>query len=465
MGTGDLVECGHIGSVAPIPRMITPSPTHQVLEKSPLAERFARIAFLLQTFFIFFGTSMPFREKTTRVDDIATSDLTNQIVFTALLLLCSVSIRDQWNRMWMLLTREKLLTLFLAWCVLSIFWSPYPFTSFKLLFKMIITFMVCIALLLHSNSSDTAWTYLTPVVYLYILVNAAAILFFPGAVDPDFGAGTWRGIAPTKNQLGETMVMSMVVLAYSIRDRTPVSKIVSLLMLLASAGLLFLSRSMTSTLASIALVALGLTFSIRSTLNRKGGGTLFSFLLLFSLIGMYLATYFLAPEMITSGFAFLGKDPSLTGRTELWQDIFEETQKHLLFGTGFGGFWIVDSQPLMNLYHYYVWFPRHSHNGYLDLLNETGIVGLFLLAAMVLSYFINLVRFGRLHFSFWFVVGTLVINLQESTLFRGGFTASGVLFVFAYLALYLDLISLEARSGSTASSLEEHGKSSQLTSR
>src|SRR5574341_602424 len=443
--------------------MITRSPTYEAYSQNPVAERFARIAFLLQSFFMFFGTSMPFREKTTRVDDIATSDLLNQIIFTVLVVLSSVAICNQWERLSMILRRERFLTLFVTWCVLSILWSPYPFTSFKLWFKMITTFVVCVALLLHSNSSDTAWTYLTPTVYLYILANAAAILLFPGAVDPDFGAGTWRGVAPSKNQLGETMVMSMVVLAYSIRHRKPGPRTVSLLLLVVSAGLLFLSRSMTSTLAIITLAVLGAIFSITRALNRLGVGTFFLLMLMFSAIGIYFAAYLFAPEMITTGFTSLGKDATFTGRTELWQDIFEETQKHLLVGTGFGGFWVVGSKPLMNLYYYYIWFPRHSHNGYLDLLNETGIVGLFLVAGMVLSYFINLARFGRLHFSLWFVISTLIINLQESTMFRGGFSASGVLFVFAYLALYSDLISLEGKSGSTASSVEEQGKSFQLS--
>src|SRR5574341_2358820 len=134
--------------------MITRSPTYEAYSKPLLPERFARIAFLLQSFFMFFGTSMPFREKTTRVDDIATSDLLNQIIFTVLVVLSSVAICNQWERRSMILRRERFLTLFVTWCALSILWSPYPFTSFKLWFKMITTFVVCVALLLHSRSEE-----------------------------------------------------------------------------------------------------------------------------------------------------------------------------------------------------------------------------------------------------------------------------------------------------------------------
>jgi len=58
---------------------------------------------------------------------------------------------------------------------------------------------------------------------------------------------------------------------------------------------------------------------------------------------------------------------------------------------------------------------------------------------MIFKYFSNLSKAGWNHLSLWFIVGTLVINLQESTLFRPN-TLTGLLFVFFYLELQIETI-------------------------
>ncbi len=82
-----------------------------------------------------------------------------------------------------------------------------------------------------------------------------------------------------------------------------------------------------------------------------------------------------------------GKDLTLTGRTELWADIFRIAKTHLLFGCGFQGFWVVDALNIQALYQVYVWIPIQAHNGYLDILNETGLVGLTLFIIAVINFF------------------------------------------------------------------------------
>ena len=108
-------------------------------------------------------------------------------------------------------------------------------------------------------------------------------------------------------------------------------------------------------------------------------------------------------------------------------------------GCGFGGFWVFDNINLVILYEDYVWLPRQAHMGYLDILNETGLVGLGLFLAMVVAFFKNLLNLGKPFFWKWFLIAALIINFQETTLFRPNIL-TGVLFIFSYLALYVDLI-------------------------
>ena len=74
----------------------------------------------------------------------------------------------------------------------------------------------------------------------------------------------------------------------------------------------------------------------------------------------------------------------------------------------------------------------------LDILNETGLVGLAIFFAMVVYYLRHLLSIEKFFIWKWFFIAALIINFQETTLFRPNIF-TGVIFVFSYLALYAEL--------------------------
>jgi O-antigen ligase len=89
-----------------------------------------------------------------------------------------------------------------------------------------------------------------------------------------------------------------------------------------------------------------------------------------------LATLLLGP--IT---AITGKDMTFTNRAMIWDIIKEHIQLHPILGTGFGAFWtgaVPESPSYIFLTRMYFW-PSEAHNGYLDVVNDLGIVGLLCL--------------------------------------------------------------------------------------
>jgi O-antigen ligase len=64
----------------------------------------------------------------------------------------------------------------------------------------------------------------------------------------------------------------------------------------------------------------------------------------------------------------------------LWEFIWKETAGRRLQGFGYGGFWLTErtlaAGDALN------WFPRHSHNIYLETVVNLGVVGLTLLMAI-----------------------------------------------------------------------------------
>src|SRR5439155_1472984 len=77
----------------------------------------------------------------------------------------------------------------------------------------------------------------------------------------------------------------------------------------------------------------------------------------------------------------VGRDPTLTGRTEIWRLVLSMTTRPLL-GTGFESFWL--GSRLEKIWSIYWFHPNEAHNGYLEVFLNLGWVGVSLLAFMLL---------------------------------------------------------------------------------
>jgi O-antigen ligase len=87
--------------------------------------------------------------------------------------------------------------------------------------------------------------------------------------------------------------------------------------------------------------------------------------------------------------SLLGRDPTLTGRTELWAEILEKCAIHPLNGYGLGTFWgSADALPVYMVVH---WVPTSAHNGFLECLLELGLIGLLILIFLIVQAIRNAV--------------------------------------------------------------------------
>jgi len=73
---------------------------------------------------------------------------------------------------------------------------------------------------------------------------------------------------------------------------------------------------------------------------------------------------------------FLGRDKSLTGRSDIWARLVPYALQRPILGHGFGGFW---NDAMREAIH------TSGHNGYLDTIVEIGFVGLIFLAMFLIS--------------------------------------------------------------------------------
>ena len=106
-------------------------------------------------------------------------------------------------------------------------------------------------------------------------------------------------------------------------------------------------------------------------------------LLVAAILSVSLAAVFLnAGDLVKA----LGRDPTLTGRTELWHRVLGMIANPLV-GAGFESFWLGDR--LQTMWSMYWWHPSEAHNGYLEVFLNLGWVGVALLAIVLVAGYRN----------------------------------------------------------------------------
>jgi O-antigen ligase len=161
----------------------------------------------------------------------------------------------------------------------------------------------------------------------------------------------------------------------------------------AGAGLagacLLLSRSSTALAASLFVMVFLLV-------ALKGPGGLrrqlpLGVTLLLLLIGVYaLAMLDIVPGLHTLFApisALSSKDVTLSGRTGIWAVLTDHILRSPWLGSGYGAYWTASPQPGTDAYELFQrlngFYPGSAHNGYLEITNDLGLVGLACLLAYI----------------------------------------------------------------------------------
>ena len=222
---------------------------------------------------------------------------------------------------------------------------------------------------------------------LVVISSFSFGLFLPKyGVDHRLHPGDWQGVFVQKNSLARAMVFSALVF-YFVRPAAHAR--LRWLGVGGSLCLLALSRSVTGMVvfASI-IVTLPLYKLIRNKLTVVVPVGIVIGLLLIGSIPL-ISAY--SQEL----FWMAHRSPTLTGRTELWHAVLISIAKRPWWGYGFNGFWMGMQGESASVMLRVGWFPKHSHNGFLDLLLDLGAAGLVTFLAGFLVSWCRALRLTR----------------------------------------------------------------------
>lgn len=310
----------------------------------------------------------------------------------------------------------------LAWaCIVSLafaskYWSIDPSMTGRRVIAMVISgsFAMYLGTTYHGHCLPRL---LTHCAFIMGLLSILMVFAVPSiGVHQDVNAGMWRGIWYEKNQMGMVMAAGGTAAAAwaaseDRRWKTPLLTILLCFLLVLAA------RSKTSLLCI--MLGVGMVGALWTL--KRGGPALAVAAVWMGVVGgaagWWLWTYESAEIL-----AALGKDPSLTGRTGIWDALFVKIAERPWTGYGYNAFWGLDSDPALWVRYQTGWVVPSAHNGWIDLLVQLGWPGAILVGTiMTSSYVLTLLRLptAGLREGFWgiaYLSVYVLLTFSESVL-------------------------------------------------
>lgn len=310
----------------------------------------------------------------------------------------------------------------------STLWSQDPALTFRHSLVLLLTLFFGVYFASRFNLREQlrllAWTCGTCVVFSFVF----GVFGLGTAVDAAQGVPGWYGIFVQKNSLGRVMVLSALVFLFW-RRTEPEKQALARAGFLASLALIVLSLSMTSVV--IFALVMGLMPCLRWAL-RKGVGWMVAGVTSLLASGIVVALYVITHLQQVAGL--LGKDPTLSGRVQIWILSFVMALRRPWLGYGYEAFWLPDAWYVRRLWRVLGWDVPSAHNGFIELWLELGAIGTCLFLLAFAQYGVQALRLLRddsgpaMGWPLAFLLFLFLMNLTEPT-FLGSHSIFFVLFV------------------------------------
>lgn len=250
---------------------------------------------------------------------------------------------------------------------LSSLWSLDPSKSSRvaIVYLYVILGAIGVARTMHVDEfmNLLSWCcFLSAIASLFLVFASPSVVFNMGVEGYDY-----RGIFTHKNVLGQVMATGALATLHGIRvaRRGYLGKFCMVLVFVAMA---YASKSTAALLVSLVFCGI----SGFDSLLRKGGAA--------RVIGIVLAVV-LTPVLIVAVFApdafliMIGKDPTLTGRTVIWEYVKQDIAMKPWLGWGYFGFWSTSNPAALEISNVMGFVVPQAHNGLYEFLLNVGVIG------------------------------------------------------------------------------------------
>ncbi len=303
---------------------------------------------------------------------------------------------------------------------LSAYWSDDPSLVVRRAGTVTLSTLFGIYLI---GRGDFGWLVATlvKIFALAAIASFIAIVALPQAatVTADYYTHAWRGAFTDKNELGMVCGEALIFSFYAYRKRLG-PRWLSGFTITAYLVLLYGSESRTPIIfMTAALYAALVAMALR---RRSAAGLIVGY----ALIVFGIAAAGLLAVGWKDALLALGRDPTFTNRTRIWQLALEYIAKRPWFGYGFEAFWREQSTDAQTFWAALGFKTPHAHNSWLEMALGIGVVGAGIAALAWLAAFYRTLRVAAAphaeHVAFCLALLAAIFceNLSEYEFFRSG---------------------------------------------
>lgn len=367
-------------------------------------------------------------------DILAFNYLPNVLIFFLIYLITAVLLLLRWKKVTQLILQDGWIWLLVALATLSVLWSSDPSNTLSASIGLVGTTLFGLYLGTRYSLKELlqllAWMYGISIVLSIIFAVALPKYGLMGGVH----TGALRGIYTHKNAFGKTMSFAGVIFVLMATVNKSYrwlfwSGLVLLFILLALAG--------SATGLSLSLILLVSWIAYRSLKWRYERLILFLLLTLVLTAGVFMV----ASQTIDLLFGLVGRDTTLTGRTDIWNLVIQAIEKRPWLGYGFNAFWSESEGESAYIRRAARWLLRDPHNGFLELGLALGTLGVGIFLAGYWATLLRAVTYARQNMDasrllpVLYLTYLLLVNITESTLL-----AQNTLFWVLYTAIAFSVL-------------------------
>jgi exopolysaccharide production protein ExoQ len=325
---------------------------------------------------------------------------------------------------------------FLVLAPLSAIWSIEPAATILRFISLASVVLVCFAACVAGWHPRRFQQLSIPPLMIILVASLVVGIVLPDRI-AEIGTdisqkGAWHGITHGKNEFGMVASLGIIfcVNRWLAREGRTYWAIAGAAIAFAC---LILSRSNTSLFAT--LVGVGsMVLVMRVPVIKQRYSThvvvaIAAIILLYELVIQNVipgVNTLLAPIM-----SLTGKDTTFSARSIIWKVIKDHIQGAPYLGTGYGAYWLgpVPTSPSYVFLPLMYFYPMEAHNGYLDVINDLGFLGLTCLLSFLYWFIrqaLQLMRFDRSQAALYLALlfQEMVINMSESDFFSRSSTSA-----------------------------------------
>lgn len=366
------------------------------------------------------------------------TSLLDQLVAGTLMLLGVIVLILRRRDVASLLKASWPITLYFSYALVSLLWSDFPGWGFKRWVRALGDLIMVLVVATEAQPTSAFRRLFSRVGFVLLPASVLLIRYYPelGMGWDDFGLQQFTGVTTSKNSLGDLVFLIGLGALWQIfslvRDRGQPNRARRLLaqctLFAFGIGLLFTAHCATA--GACFTLGAGLMLAISRPLFRRSPRAVHA-LVLAILLGGGLTELLGGRAAVTEA---LGRKPDLTGRTEIW-GILIPMVPNPIGGAGFETFWM---GPRVAKIYAKVGGPQmtnESHNGYIEVYLNLGLVGVGLIALILGQGYLKTVSAFRRDPALGGLLVAYVVTTAAYNISEAAFRMLGLEWFFLLLAV------------------------------